>query len=30
LLRRGVVIVVLGTGDPQYEQAVADLANRFP
>ena len=30
LLRRSVVIVVLGTGDPQYEQAVADLANRFP
>jgi starch synthase len=30
LLRRGVVVVVLGTGDPPYEQALADLARRFP
>ena len=30
LLRRGVVVVVLGMGDSQYEQALADLAKRFP
>jgi starch synthase len=29
-LRRGMVLVVLGTGDPPYEQALADLAKRFP
>ena len=30
MLRCGVVLVVLGRGDPRYEQALADLAKRFP
>ena len=30
LLRRGMVLVVLGAGDLVHEQALADLAKRFP
>ncbi len=30
LLRRDVQLVIVGTGEPQYEQALRDLANRYP